>query len=411
MTYNVEKIREQFPILKNKIHGNDLVYLDNAATTQKPQQVINAISAYYTRYNANVHRGVHTLSQKATDMYEGARAKIAQFINAKPQEIIFTSGTTEAINLVMMTWGRRNLPKGSQIILTIAEHHSNFVPWQMLIGLTGVEVHVVRVNQDGEFDMEHFEKLLNKKTKLVAIGHVSNALGTINPIKEITKKAHEVGALVLVDGAQAVPHMQVDVEDLNADFYAFSGHKMYGPMGIGVLYGKEEILNGMIPYQGGGEMIETVTLDKTTYKKSPHKFEAGTPNVAAALGLAEATEFIQEIGYENLQKYEQKILTYATQELRKIEGIQIVGNTSNKAGALSFIIKEPHTGSIVHPYDVGTLLDRMGIAVRTGNHCAEPLMTYLGIPGTIRASFACYNTTEDIGRLIAGIYKVKEMLS
>lgn len=411
MTYPIEKIRRQFPILKTKVYGNDLVYLDNAATTQKPTKVIEAIEKYYKTLNANVHRGVHFLSQKATDEYEGARAKVAQFINAKPEEIVFTSGTTESINLVAMTWGRRNLLKGDEMIISIAEHHSNLVPWQMLSALTNVKINVVRVNEKGEFDMEDFEKVLNEKTRLVAVSHVSNALGTVNPTKEIAKKAHEAGAFVLVDGAQAVPHMKVDMADLNADFYCFSGHKMYGPMGIGVLYGKYELLDDMIPYQGGGEMIERVTLEKTTYKKAPYKFEAGTPNVAGAIGLAAAIEWLEETEIESIREYETGLLTYATKQLDAIEGLQIIGTAKKKSPVLSFIIKDLQTNTIIQPYDIGTLLDQQGVAVRTGNHCAEPLMEYLKVPGTVRASLACYNTKEEINRLVAGIKKAKEMLA
>lgn len=411
MTLDIKKIRAQFPILKTKVYGNDLVYLDNAATTQKPTKVIEAIEKYYKTLNANVHRGVHFLSQKATDEYEGARAKVAKFINAKPEEIIFTSGTTESINLVAMTWGRRNLLQGDEMIISIAEHHSNFVPWQMLSALTGVKIHVVRVNEKGEFDMEHFKKLLNEKTRLVATAHVSNSLGTINPIKEIAKNTHEAGAFLLVDGAQAVPHMKVDMTDLNADFHCFSGHKMYCPMGIGVLYGKYELLDDMIPYQGGGEMIERVTLEKTTYKKAPYKFEAGTPNVAGAIGLAAAIEWLEETGMENIHEYESELLHYATGKLQEIDNLKIIGNTNNKCPVLSFIIQSLQTNTIIQPYDIGTLLDQQGVAVRTGNHCAEPLMEYLKIPGTVRASLACYNTKEEIDRLVAAIKKAKEMLS
>lgn len=411
MTYNIEKIREEFPILTEEIYDLQLVYLDNAATTQKPLRVIEAIENYYKTSNANVHRGVHSLSQRATDKYEASRAKIAEFINAKPEEIVFTKGTTESINLVAMTFGRRNILQGDEIIISIAEHHSNFVPWQMLSALTGMKVNVVRVDKNGEFDMKHYESLLNEKTKLVAITHVSNTLGTVNPIKEIARKAHENGTLVLVDGAQAMPHIKIDVEDLNADFYCFSGHKMYGPMGIGVLYGKSELLNDMIPYQGGGEMIEKVTLEKTTYKKSPYKFEAGTPNVAGAIGLRAAIEFIEEIGIEEIQKYESELLEYATKKIQGIEHLKIIGTAKNKAGVISFIITKGDSNECLHPSDIGALLDRMGIAIRTGNHCTEPLMEYLKVPGTIRASFALYNTKEEVDRLVAGIKKAKEMLS
>lgn len=411
MTLDIKKIRAQFPILKTKVYGNDLVYLDNAATTQKPLMVIEAVENYYKTLNANVHRGVHFLSEKATQEYESARKKVAEFINAKQEEIVFTGGTTESINLVAMTWGRRNLKQGDEMIISIAEHHSNLVPWQMLSALTGVKIHVVRVNEKGEFDMEHFKKLLNEKTGLVAVSHVSNALGTVNPVKEIAKKAHEAGAFVLVDGAQAIPHMKVDIADLNADFYCFSGHKMYGPMGIGVLYGKYELLDDMIPYQGGGEMIERVTLEKTTYKKAPYKFEAGTPNVAGAIGLASAIEWLEETGMKNIREYENELLRYATEKLQEIENLKIIGNTNNKCPVLSFIIQNLQTNTIIQPYDIGTLLDQQGVAVRTGNHCAEPLMEYLKVPGTVRASLACYNTKEEIDRLTEGIKKAKEMLA
>lgn len=403
MTYDIHKIRAQFPILDQKVYDLPLIYFDNAATTQKPLKVIEAINTYYKTFNANIHRGVHYLSQKGTDAYEEARESVANFINAQKDEVVFTSGTTESINLVSMTWGRRNLKQGDEVIITVSEHHSNIVPWQLLSSLTGFTIRVVPL-KDGELDIDAYDHLLSEKTKLVAVGHISNALGTINPVKEMIEKAHKVGAKVLIDGAQAAPHLKIDVQDLDADFYCFSGHKMYGSTGIGVLYGKSELLSSMIPYQGGGEMIENVTFEKTTYKKAPHKFEAGTPNIAGAIGLKAAIDFIEGVGHEAIQAHEEELMTYATEQLQEIEGVKIVGNAQNKAGALSFLIGD------THPYDAGTLLDRMGIAVRTGNHCAEPLMTYLGVPGTIRASFALYNTKEEVDTLVAGIHKVKEML-
>ncbi len=398
-------MRDQFPILDQKINGHPLVYFDNAATTQKPKRVIEAVGNFYKTSNANVHRGIHTLSDTATNLYEDARKTVADFINADPKEIIFTSGTTEAINLVAMTFGRRNILQDDEMIISIAEHHSNFVPWQMLSALTGMKVKVVPVTDKGEFDMEAFEKLLNPKTRLVAITHVSNTLGTINPIKEIIELSHKNNTLVLIDGAQASPHIPLDMQDLNADFYCFSGHKMYGPTGIGVLYGKDEILSHMIPYKGGGEMIEKVTLDRTDYKDSPYKFEAGTPNIAGAIGLAEAIKFLQESNLTQIQEHENALLQYATEELQKIEGIKIIGEAKEKGPVISFIHES------AHHYDIGTLLDKHGVAVRTGQHCTEPLMDYFQIPGTVRISFACYNTEEEINIFIEALKKTLELLS
>jgi cysteine desulfurase / selenocysteine lyase len=410
MTFDPKTIRQKFPILEQKMNGHPLIYFDNASTTQKPLNVINAITDYYKNHNANVHRGVHTLSQNSTDLYEGARKTVADFINADPKEIIFTSGTTEAINLVAMTFGRRNILKDDEMIISVAEHHSNLVPWQMLSALTGMTIRVVPVTDKGEFDIEAYKNLLSEKTRLVAITHMSNTLGTINPIKEIIKLAHENNTLVLVDGAQATPHINLDMQDLNADFYCFSGHKMYGPTGIGVLYGKDEILSEMIPYQGGGDMIERVTLERSDYKNSPYKFEAGTPNIAGAIGLAEAIKFLQKTDLQKIQKHENTLLKHTTSELQKIGGIRIIGETKNKGPVISFIAHNPHTNTTIHPYDIGTLLDKYGIAVRTGQHCTEPLMDYFKIPGTVRISFACYNTTEEIDKFIDALEKTLSLL-
>ncbi|MBT6068360.1 cysteine desulfurase [Candidatus Peregrinibacteria bacterium] len=411
MTFDPKTIRQKFPILERKMNGHPLVYFDNASTTQKPLSVINAVSDYYKNHNANVHRGVHTLSQNSTDLYEGARKTVANFINADPKEIVFTSGTTEAINLVAMTFGRRNILKEDEMIISVAEHHSNLVPWQMLSALTGMTIRVIPVTDKGEFDIEAYKNLLSEKTRLVAITHMSNTLGTINPIKEIIKLAHENNTLVLIDGAQATPHINLDMQDLNADFYCFSGHKMYGPTGIGVLYGKDEILSEMIPYKGGGDMIERVTLERSDYKNSPYKFEAGTPNIAGAIGLAEAIKFLQETSLQEIQKHENELLEHATKELQKIEGIRIIGEAKNKGPVLSFTAHNPKTSASIHPYDIGTLLDKYGIAVRTGQHCTEPLMDYFKIPGTVRISFACYNTLEEIDTFIEALKKNLALLS
>lgn len=404
MTENQQQIIAQFPILKQEINKYPLVYFDNAATTQKPQMVIDRISNYYTNFNSNIHRGVHRLSQKATDAYEQARIKVKDFINASSsKEIIFTKGTTDSINLLAFSFGETFIQEGDEIIVTELEHHSNIVPWQMLCERKKAKLRVIPVNDKGELLMDEYAKLLNERTRLVAVAHVSNALGTLNPIKEIIDLAHQNKSLILIDGAQAVAHVAVDMQALDCDFYAFSSHKMYGPMGIGVLFGKKALLEELQPYQGGGEMIESVSFEKTTYNELPFKFEAGTPNVADVLGFEAAIEFMQKEGIDNLAKFENEVLSYATVEFQKIDRIQIIGEAQNKAAVLSFLIDG------IHPYDVGTILDQFGIAIRTGNHCAEPIMKRFGIRGTIRASFAAYNTKEEIDRFVKAIEKIIEM--
>lgn len=403
---NVEKIRSDFPILSQKIHGKDLIYLDNAATTQKPQVVIDSIAKYYSELNSNVHRGVHFLSDKATTAYENSRIRIAGFINAKnSHEIIFVRGTTEAINLVANGYGNKFIREGDEIIVSYLEHHSNIVPWQMLCERKGAVLKVIPVNEDGELILDEYKKLLSEKTRIVAVGHTSNSLGTKNPVKEITELAHKVNAVVLIDGAQAVQHSKVDVREINADFFAFSGHKVYGPTGIGVLYGKEDLLNAMEPYQGGGDMIKNVSFEGTTYNDLPYKFEAGTPDICGAIVLGDAIEYVSQIGLENISEYESELLNYGTEKLREIDGFRLIGNAKNKTSVISFLLEG------IHPYDVGTILDKQGIAVRTGLHCTEPLMKRFGIPGTVRASFAMYNTKSEIDILINGVIKAKKMLS
>lgn len=401
---DIKKIREDFPILKREVNGKPLVYLDNAATSQTPQQVIDAIVDYYQNYNANIHRGVHTLSQEATDKYEQARLKIQKHFNAaKSYEIIFTSGTTHSINLVANGFSAL-IKKGDEVLVSAMEHHSNIVPWQMLCERTGAILKVIPMNQEGELRMDVYEQLLNDKTKLVFCNHISNALGTINPIEEIIKKAHKVGAAVLIDGAQAAPHLVADVQALDVDFYTCSAHKICGPTGVGMLYGKEEWLNKLPPYQGGGEMIAEVTFEKTTYAGLPHKFEAGTPNICGGIAFGAALDYMNSIGFENIAKYEHELLLYATQELLKIEGLKIYGTAKNKTSVISFNIDG------IHPYDIGSILDKLGIAVRTGHHCAQPIMDFYKIPGTVRASFAFYNTIEEVDVLVAGVLKAKSML-
>ena len=405
IAFNVDKIREDFPILKRKVNNYPLVYFDNAATSQTPQQVIDVIVDYYSNYNANIHRGVHSLSQEATDKYEQARIKIQQHFNAaKAYEILFTSGTTHGINLVASGFASL-LKKGDEILVSALEHHSNIVPWQMLCEKTGAVLKVVPMNQNGELIFEEFENLLSEKTKLVFLNHVSNALGTVNPIKKIIDAAHTVGAAVLIDGAQAAPHIKADVQALDVDFYVVSAHKMCGPTGIGILYGKEEWLKKLPPYQGGGEMIETVTFEKTTYAGLPHKFEAGTPNICGGIAFGAALDYMNKIGFDKIAAYEQELLEYATKKLLEIEGMKIYGVSKEKTAVISFNIEG------LHPYDIGTLLDKMGIAVRTGHHCAQPIMDFYKIPGTVRASFAFYNTKEEIDRFIEGVKKAKMMLS
>ncbi len=404
-TFDVSKIRKDFPILKRKIDGNPLVYLDNAATSQTPQVVIDAIANYYQNYNANIHRGVHKLSQEATDAYENARKKLQTHFNAsKLHEIIFTSGTTHSINLVASGF-TSFLKKDDEIIVSALEHHSNIVPWQMLCERTGAILKVIPINQKGELLMDEYDKLLSKRTKLVFCNHISNALGIINPIKTIIQKAHEVGAAVLIDGAQACPHLKPDVQDLDVDFYVASAHKMCGPTGIGMLYGKEEWLQKLPPYQGGGEMIAEVTFEKTTYADLPHKFEAGTPNVSGAIAFGVAVDYFNNIGFDNIENYEHELLNYATQKLLEIEGLKIYGTSPQKTSVISFNIEN------IHPYDMGTILDKMGIAVRTGHHCAQPIMDFYQIPGTVRASFSFYNTKEEVDMLVEAIKKAQKMLS
>ncbi|GAA4889734.1 cysteine desulfurase [Flaviramulus aquimarinus] len=403
--FNVEDIRKDFPILSRKVNGKSLVYFDNAATSQTPQQVIDDIVDYYSNYNANIHRGVHTLSQEATDLYEQARHKIQAHFNAKfSHEIIFTSGTTHSINLVANGFSSL-LKKGDEIIVSALEHHSNIVPWQMLCERTGAILKVIPMNQDGELVISEFNKLLSKNTKLVFVNHISNALGTINPIEYIIKKAHEVGAAVLIDGAQSTPHIKPDVQKLDVDFYVASAHKMCGPTGVGMLYGKEEWLKKLPPYQGGGEMISEVTFEKTTYADLPHKFEAGTPNIAGGIAFGTAIDYMNSVGFENIAEYEHELLEYATERLLEIEGLKIYGTSKNKTSVVSFNLEN------IHPYDVGTILDKLGIAVRTGHHCAQPIMDFYCIPGTVRASFSFYNTKAEIDTLVEGIKKAKMMLS
>ena len=403
--FDIQKIRADFPILSQKINGKPLVYFDNGATSQKPQVVIDAISKYYSEINANIHRGVHTLSQLATDAYEISRKKVQNHINAKfSHEVIFTSGTTAGINLV--TNGFASILKpGDEILVSAMEHHSNIVPWQMLCEKTGAVLRVIPMSETGELLLEAFDQLLSEKTKMVTVNHISNALGTINPIQYIIEKSHQVGAAVLIDGAQAVPHLKPDVQQLDCDFYVFSGHKMYGPTGVGILYGKESWLNQLPPYQGGGEMIKEVTFEKTTYADLPHKFEAGTPNIAAGIVLGTAIDYMNSVGFDNIQEQEKKLLQYATEQLSAIEGLKIIGTAKEKTSVISFNIEG------IHPYDIGTIIDKNGIAVRTGHHCAQPVMNFFRIAGTIRASFSFYNTTEEVDAMIEAIQKAKKMLS
>jgi len=403
--FNIDKIRADFPILKREVNGKPLVYLDNGATTQKPSSVINSIVHYYTDMNSNVHRGVHYLSQISTDAFEVTRKKVQAFINAaEDKEIIITKGTTDGINLIATCYGRAFIHEGDEIIISAMEHHSNIVPWQMLCDEKGCKIRVIPMNDKGELDMDAYSNLFNEKTKLVAVTYVSNSLGTINPVREMISIAHQHGAVVLVDAAQAVQHIQIDVQKLDVDFLVFSGHKMYGPTGVGVLYGKEDLLNAMPPYQGGGDMIKEVTFEKTTYNELPFKFEAGTPNIEAGICLNEAIDYINSIGLENIEAYEHDLLQYATEKLAEIPGMRFIGTAEKKCSVISFVIDG------THPYDVGVILDKLGIAVRTGHHCAQPVMDRFGIPGTIRASLAVYNTKEEIDILVAGIQRAVNML-
>ena len=406
---DLKKIRADFPILNRKVNGKPLVYFDNAATSQTPQQVIDVIVDYYSNYNANIHRGVHTLSQEATDYYEQARIKIQKHFNAKhSHEVIMTSGTTHGINLVANGFSSI-LKKGNEVLVSALEHHSNIVPWQMLCERTGATLKVIPMNEDAQLIMSEYQGLLNENTKLVFVNHISNAIGTINPIKEIIDKAHQVGAAVLIDGAQSCPHIKPDVQALDADFYVTSAHKMCGPTGVGMLYGKEEWLNKLPPYQGGGEMIAEVTFEKTTYADLPHKFEAGTPNVCGGIAFGAAVDYMNAVGFDNIASYERELLLYATEQLNQIEGLKIYGPDAQVENAKASVISFNLEG--IHPYDVGSILDQMGIAVRTGHHCAQPIMDYFKIPGTIRASFSFYNTEEEIDLMVEGVKKAKRMLS
>lgn len=403
--FDIEKIRADFPILSQKINGKPLVYFDNGATSQKPQIVIDAIAKYYETTNANIHRGVHTLSQMATDAYEASRKKVQNHINAKLlHEVIFTSGTTHGINIVASGFASMVKP-GDEVVVSGLEHHSNIVPWQMLCERTGAVLKVIPIDQNGELILAEFDRLLSEKTKIVAVNHISNALGVINPVAYIIEKAHQVGAAVLVDGAQAVPHLKPDVQELDCDFYVFSGHKMCGPTGVGILYGKEAWLNKLPPYQGGGEMIKEVTFAKTTYADLPHKFEAGTPNIEAGIVLGTAIDYLNSVGFDNIARQEKELLDYASAKLSEIEGLKIFGDTKQKTSVISFNIDG------IHPYDIGTIVDKQGIAVRTGHHCAQPIMEFFCIPGTVRASFAFYNTKEEIDAMVVAVKKAKQMLS
>jgi cysteine desulfurase/selenocysteine lyase len=403
--YDVQKIRKDFPILHQSVHGKPLVYLDNAATTQKPLAVIEAIENYYRHDNSNIHRGVHTLSERATEAYERVRAAAQKFLNAADQkEIIFVRGTTEAINLVAQTYGRKNVGSGDEVLITAMEHHSNIVPWQLLCEEKGAKLRVAPINDRGELQLDEFEKLLSPKTKFVAIAHLSNVLGTLNPVQKIVQMAHSRNIPVLVDGAQAAPRMQVDVRALDCDFYALSSHKIYGPTGIGILYGKTKLLEAMPPYQGGGDMIASVTFEKTVYNRLPYKFEAGTPNIADTIGLGAAFEYLNGLGLEQIERHEAEVLDYATKSVEAIPGVRVVGTAKEKAGVLSFVMDD------IHPHDIGTILDTEGIAVRTGHHCAQPVMQRFGIPATARASFGLYNTREEVDALVKGIRKVQEVL-
>ena len=404
MMYNINKVREDFPILQREVYGKPLVYLDNAATTQKPLCVLDAMREEYMNVNANVHRGVHYLSQQATDLHEAAREKVRQFINAeKTEEIVFTRGTTEAINLVASTFCESQMKAGDEVIVTVMEHHSNIVPWQLQSMKRGIIVKHLPITDDGQLELTPLSSLLTPRTKLISIAHVSNVLGTVNPVDEIVRIAHQHGIPVLVDGAQSAPHMQIDVRQLDCDFYAFSGHKMYGPTGIGVLYGKEEWLEKLPPYQGGGEMIDKVSWERTTFERLPFKFEAGTPDYVATHGLATAIDYLSSLGFENIEAHEQELTRYCMEQLKTIDGMRIFGEAEHKDAVVSFLVGD------IHHLDMGTLLDRLGIAVRTGHHCAQPLMDRLGISGTVRASFALYNTKEEVDALVSGIRRVSQM--
>jgi cysteine desulfurase / selenocysteine lyase len=402
--FDVHRVREDFPILKQKIHGKPLIYFDNAATSQKPASVIEAEKRFYQSENSNIHRGVHELSERATRAYEGVRVKIQKFINAREsREVVFVRGTTEAINLVAAAWGRKNMAAGDEVVITAMEHHSNIVPWQLLREEKGIVLRVAPVNDRGEIIYEEFEKLLGSQTKLVSVVHVSNVLGTINPVKQLVDAAHSRGIPVLIDGAQAVPHMKVDVQEIDCDFYAFSGHKLFGPTGVGALYGKAKLLEAMPPYQGGGDMISSVTIEKTLFNVIPYKFEAGTPNIAATIGLGAALDYVNQLGLDNLGQYESELLEYATEKLSAIPSVRIIGTAEQKASVISFVLEG------IHAHDVGTVLDQEGIAIRTGHHCAQPLMERFGVPATARASFAFYNTKQEVDALTEAIEKVNHI--
>ncbi|MEJ8818287.1 cysteine desulfurase [Lacibacter sp. H407] len=405
IAFDVDQVRRHFPILKREVKGKPLVYFDNAATTQKPVEVIDALSSYYQYFNANIHRGIHSLAEEATAAYEATRDTVQQFINAKQrEEIIFTRGVTESINLVAYTWARTNLKAGDEIIISGMEHHSNIVPWQLITEMTGAKLKVIPVDDNGELMMDEFHKLLSEKVKLVSVVHASNSLGTINPVKEMIDAAHKIGAIVMLDGAQSTVHLDIDVEELDCDFFAISSHKVYGPTGIGVLYGKRALLEAMPPFMGGGEMIKDVTFEKTTWNELPYKFEAGTPNIADTVALKAAIDFVQRIGKKQIRLHEEELLRYATKELQNIDGIRLIGQAKQKVSVASFVVEG------VHPQDLGILLDNQGVAVRTGHHCTQPLMNRFGIPGTTRASFAMYNTKDEIDVMIAGLHKAIKLL-
>ncbi len=402
--FDVAALRRDFPALDQRVHGKPLAYLDNAASAQTPQPVLDAMLDFYRRDRANVHRGVHELSQRATVAYDQARAKVQRFLNAASfEEIIWTRGATESLNLVASAWGRRNLEAGDEVLISALEHHSNIVPWQMLCEETGAKLRVIPMNRAGELLLDEYDELLSKRTKVVAFNHVSNALGTVNPVAEMIAKAHAAGAVAVVDGAQAAPHMPVDVRALDADFYAFSGHKAFGPTGIGALYGKRDLLEAMPPYQGGGDMIASVTFEKTVYNELPYKFEAGTPNIAGAIGLGAAIDYVQGVGLDAIARYESELLAYATQAVSAVKGVELIGTARNKASVLSFVMEG------VHPHDIGTILDREGVAVRAGHHCAQPVMDFYGVPATTRASLAFYNTREEVDQLVAALERVQEL--
>ena len=401
---DVGALRQDFPALHQTVHGKPLAYLDNAASAQTPTPVIDAILEFYRRDRSNVHRGVHELSQRATAAYEQARVKIQRFLNAASyQELVWTRGTTESINLVASAWGRKNVKAGDEVLISALEHHSNIVPWQMLCEEKGAKLRVIPMNQAGELEMHELGRLLSDRTKIVAVNHVSNALGTINPVEEIIARAHAAGAIVLLDGAQAAPHMAIDVRALDTDFYAFSGHKVFGPTGIGILYGKQPLLESMPPYQGGGDMIASVTFEQTTYNELPYKFEAGTPNIAGGIGLGAAIDYVEQIGLDAIARYEADLLAYATEAVSAIEGVRLVGTAREKASVLSFTLEG------VHPHDIGTILDREGVAIRAGHHCAQPVMDFFCVPATVRASLAFYNTRQEIDQLVAALAKVREL--